>query len=466
MTVNEKIDAWFSGREDEFAAALAPLIAIDSTLGTPAPGAPVGEGAGRALNAALALAKDWGLRVSEDDGYVGLVDLNENEDELHILAHMDVVNVGDGWDTDPFTMVRDGDLIYGRGTDDDKGPAVASLMAMRCVRELGLPLRKNVKLVLGTAEEIGSPDIAHYYAAHPYAPCSFSPDSDFPVTNGERGHYTPEFTAHWESDSEATPRIRTVQGGIKVNVAPGGAVAQIVGLTGADIQSICDEIAAKTGVSFLCTDGETLTIEAIGAEAHASTPDKGKNAICALLELLCALPLARTAALDTVRNLHALFPYGDNAGCALGIAASDAETGTLTLTFSMLKLDENGFWGQFDSRTPLCATQEKCADVVRARVEALGWSYTGEMEHVHLVDENAPFVRTLLRCYEHFSGKPGYCEVIGGGTYVHDIPGGVAFGAGDPGFESRLHGANERARLSQLLMAGRIFASVIAEVCA
>ena len=142
MTVNERIEAWFAGREDEYVSALAPLIAIDSTTGTPEPGKPFGPGPAMALDAALELARKWGLTTGEDEGYVGTVDLNDQPDQLHILAHLDVVGIGDGWDTDPFTLVRNGDLIYGRGTDDDKGPAVAAMMAMRCVKELGLPLGK------------------------------------------------------------------------------------------------------------------------------------------------------------------------------------------------------------------------------------------------------------------------------------------------------------------------------------
>ena len=83
-----------------------------------------------------------------------------------------------------------------------------------------------------------------------------------------------------------------------------------------------------------------------------------------------------------------------------------------------------------------------------------------------MVEADSDFIRTLLDCYEHFSGRKGYCEAIGGGTYVHGIPGGVAFGAGDAEFDSRLHGANERARISQLLLCGRIYAAVIARLCA
>ena len=53
MTVNEQIERWFSGREDELVAALAPLIAIDSTSGQAQPGKPFGPGPAAALAAAL-----------------------------------------------------------------------------------------------------------------------------------------------------------------------------------------------------------------------------------------------------------------------------------------------------------------------------------------------------------------------------------------------------------------------------
>lgn len=470
MTVNEQINLWFDGREDEFAQALAPLIAIDSTTGEAAPGAPFGPGPARALAAALELAEAWGLRTSEDEGYVGLADLNEFEDQLHILAHLDVVGVGEGWETDPFTMVRDGDLIYGRGVDDDKGPAVAALMAMRCVRELGLPLTKNVKLVLGTDEETGSRDIAHYYAHHPFAPNAVTPDSNFPVTNVEKARYAPVFGTKWEkapAAEEAGQRLLSVDGGIRSNVAPGECHARVLGLTAGDALPVCAEVERRTGVTLTAREQDgVLSIEARGAEAHASTPDEGKNAIAALLEVLCALPLAEDEALRAAQNLHQVFPFGDNRGEALGIAQADEHSGALTLTFSVLHLDEEGFSGQFDVRAPLCANRENCSGVVEARFASFGWSCEGQMSEVHAVDPDSDFIRTLLDCYEHFSGKKGFCEAIGGGTYVHEIPGGVAFGAGDAEFDSRLHGANERARLSQLLLCAKIYAAVIANLCA
>lgn len=87
------------------------------------------------------------------------------------------------------------------------------------------------------------------------------------------------------------------------------------------------------------------------------------------------------------------------------------------------------------------------------------------MKPGHQVPADSKFVQVLLRCYEEETGKAGKCVAIGGGTYVHNIPGGVAFGAGDAEFDSHLHGANERARVSALMQAARIYANVIVELC-
>lgn len=472
MTVEEKITQWMAGREDELVEALAPLIAAESTRAEAKPGMPFGKGPALALERALALAERWGFRTENHQGYVGTADLNEREDALHILAHLDVVGAGDGWDTDPYCLVRDGDLIYGRGTDDDKGPLVAAMLAMRCVRELRLPLRKNAKLVMGTDEESGSEDIAHYYATHPFAPYSLSPDADFPVTNIEKAGYAAKFSANWEKcRSENGMRILSIDGGIRVNVAPANCWAVITGVRDEVWESWLKAdlafVSHETGVSLsLEQEGEHYILTAAGVQAHASTPDEGKNAITAMLKALNLLPLADCEAARTVQNLSACFPYGDNRGKALGIAMEDAVSGCLTLTLSMLHLDETGFWGIFDSRAPLCATEENTKQIAERRFASFGWSCEGELHPAHAVDGNSGFVKTLLRAYETFTGRKGYCEAIGGGTYVHEIPGGVAFGAGEHDFDSHLHGANERARISQLLKTAMIYALVISELCA
>ncbi len=54
-----------------------------------------------------------------------------------------LVPAGEGWTvTEPFEpVIKDGKL-YGRGTADDKGPAVTALYAMRAVKRTGTSGKK------------------------------------------------------------------------------------------------------------------------------------------------------------------------------------------------------------------------------------------------------------------------------------------------------------------------------------
>lgn len=77
---------------------------------------------------------------------------------LLLYGHYDVFPVADqdGWKTEPFSPVRDGDRIYGRGSGDNKGQFLAWLAALRWWNEQpdGLPIR--VKAILEGEEEAGS----------------------------------------------------------------------------------------------------------------------------------------------------------------------------------------------------------------------------------------------------------------------------------------------------------------------
>ncbi len=465
MKYQELLEQYIDGKERELVAATARLIAVPSTKGEPAEGAPFGVGPRAALDEALRLAEEWGLTAANYDNYVGTIDLNTQATNLHILCHLDVVDPGSGWDTDPYQLVEKDGLIYGRGVDDDKGPAVISLLAMRAVKELGIPLKQNVRLILGTDEESGSGDIAYYYAREPFAEYTFSPDAEFPVINIEKGAYRPTISQTWAEES-VLPRVSELQGGIRTNVVPPEARAVVLGVEPSAVTALAEELAARTGVGFEVNPIEGGTeLLSHGQNAHASTPDEGVNAITALLELLCALPLADCASTRAIVGLHTLFPHGDNRGEALGIAMEDEISHALTLTLSLMTVTATGFEASFDSRVPVCGTKENCVDVTEAACAAYGFTCEGTMRAVHHTPQESPFIQTLLQCYETYSGKPGFCVAIGGGTYVHEIPGGVAFGAGNLDFDSRLHAANERARISSMLMAAKIYAQAIVELC-
>ena len=466
MITRDQIEAYFADKEKLLVDAVSRLVSIDSTEGKPAPGAPFGPGPAAALKEALAIGSEWGLAVENHEGYVGTADLNGGEDALHILGHLDVVSPGDGWTvTQPFVPKQVDDLLYGRGTDDDKGPVAASLLAMKAVKDLGVPLKKNCKVIMGTNEESGSGDIAWYFARHPYAPAIFSPDAGFPVINTEKGGFRPSFSRSWPEQSEL-PRVKWLHGGIRLNILPGEASAGVEGLTMYDIQPVARGITAHTGVKFTFANENGVTvIRAKGENSHAAMPSEGNNAITGLIALLCALPLAEGGCKDALCGLMALFPHGDCWGRALGIAQKEPVAGELTVAFSLLEVTETGLNGRFDSRVPLCATEENCLNVARAAFENRGFTFQGEQGAPHHVPADSPFIRTLLGRYEEWTGLKGECLSTGGGTYVHDIPGGVAFGCSLPGFDSHLHSADERARISDLMLSAKLFTQIIIDMC-
>lgn len=463
----EMIESYFSAKESDLVEAVSRLVSIPSTKGDAQPGMPFGPGPAAALEEAVQMALELGLSVKNLEGYVGVADLNDLETQVHILAHLDVVAPGDGWTvTEPYTPKLVDGLLYGRGTDDDKGPLVATLFAMKAVKDLGIPLQKNARLIMGTDEECGFADINWYYSHYPYAPCAFSPDAEFPLINIEKGHYRPVFGKTWTLEP-ATPRVISLTGGHTLNVVPNKSEALLRGISYEQLRIYCDQIAPDLEVTFtLSRHDDGVQILSFGQAAHASTPEEGVNALTALLVLLTKLPLGDCASTRAIHDLAALFPHGDTRGNALGINQTD-ESGDLTVNFSQLTLGEQGFTARFDSRIPLCATNETCREKVEAAFARSGISVLSDAElgPVHSVPADSPFVKFLLECYEQYTGQKGECLAIGGGTYVHDIPDGVAFGAHMPEFDSGLHGPNEKAEVSTLLTAAKIYTQAIIGLC-
>ena len=464
----EKIDAYFDdpSRRAQLVEMISRLVRIRSVREEAQPGMPFGPGPAAALAEGLRLAGELGFTTHNYENYVGTADLNDKETALHILCHLDVVGEGTGWTvTGPYEPLEVDGMLYGRGSDDDKGPVAAVLLAMQAVRDLGVPLNRNVRLLMGTDEESGSEDIAYYYSKEPYAPYTFSPDAEFPLINIEKGSYKPVFTRTWAEET-ATPRVTELHGGFRINVLPPEAECVVAGLTAGEAQPYCDAAAAQTGARYELREEEGgLRILCHGTGAHASLPEEGNNAITALLHLLCALPLADTESTSALRSLSALFPHGDCEGKALGIAQADELSGALSLAFSLLEVTGTGLSGQFDSRVPVCADEHNCKAVAEAAFAKAGFHAEGEMAAPHHTPADTPLVKTLLKCYEQYSSRKGECLAIGGGTYVHDIPGGVAFGCAMPGFNGNMHGADEHTCIADQLTAAKIYTQAIIDLC-
>jgi acetylornithine deacetylase/succinyl-diaminopimelate desuccinylase-like protein len=76
-----------------------------------------------------------------------------------VYNHIDVQPASketEPWNSEPFTFTQKGDTYYGRGTTDDKGPALAALFGARAAIEADVPV--NIRFLWEFEEEIGSPN--------------------------------------------------------------------------------------------------------------------------------------------------------------------------------------------------------------------------------------------------------------------------------------------------------------------
>ena len=463
----ELIDAWLDARRDDMVEDVKNLVKIDSQRTEALPGKPYGEGAAKAVAAAEELMKGYGFKVTNYDNYVVTGDFGGEEKALDILAHLDVVPVTEDWTvTAPFEPIEKDGKLYGRGTADDKGPAVAAIYAVRAIKELGLPMKKGVRIILGSDEECGSSDLEYYYSKEVEAPYTFSPDADFPLINVEKARLAKTFCAE-TTESDALPRVLSFNSGAKVNVVPANAEVKLLGASKAEVEAAAQKVQEATGVAFtVAEEADVVTVSAKGVAAHGSTPEHGKNALVAMLVLVKDLQLAQTEGLERLLSVLKLFPYGDTTGEALGVAMSDEVSGALSSCLSILNYDGKVLEGAFDMRAPICATNENLTDVVRSKMEAEKITMeAGELTPAHYVPEDSRLVQTLLESYELYTGIKGKPLYTGGGTYVHELERGVAFGCATVGVDNRMHGDDEFMEIDVIVKSAKIFADAILKLC-
>ncbi|MCR4781559.1 MAG: Sapep family Mn(2+)-dependent dipeptidase [Lachnospiraceae bacterium] len=464
--MNSKVNEWIEAHQDELVNDIMDLCSIDSVKGEALEGKPFGEGPYNSLHAAMELTKKYGFETKNYDNYVAAADFDTSlPRSLDMLAHTDVVPAGEGWTvTEPFKPVIKDGRIYGRGTSDDKGPLLCALYAMRALKETGVELKKGVRLIMGADEECGSSDIEKYYEVEDEAEMTFSPDAEFPLINIEKGHFNGTLFKDFKEDSNL-PRVTYMKAGVAANAVPQKAVLRFEGLDFDKCADAISEVSSKCEVEITKTADDELTV--VGTGAHASTPELGKNAGLAAIELIKALPLYKSEQVEMISKVTSLFPYGVTDGSGIGIKMCDEESHDLTNTLDLFEITPTHIEFTFDSRTPIMATKENCSDVAEKTIRESGFDFaTDGMIPPHVVPGDSEFVQTLLKSYENVTGLKGECLAIGGGTYVHELKNGVAFGAVLPDIDTRMHGADEFFDIDNIIIATKVYAEAIINLCA
>ena len=471
MRYQKEIHDYITSHADEMIADLGEIVAVRSVQGDALENMPFGSEPAKALAIMLDKCQKYGFTTENVDNYAGSADLNQLETTLGILAHLDVVPEGDGWHSDPYKMIYDEQThkLLGRGTSDDKGPAIASLYAMRAVKELQIPMKNNARLILGTNEENGSEDLAYYMQKRTLPPMVFTPDGDYPVINLEKGMCRLKLSFDF---TDGKSNIIKLKAGDVINAVP--AHAEVV-LKGVELEEVEDAVSEVEYSYFpaipetvVNEDNEFVTISVNGESAHASTPEKGKNALTFLLDILNELNRNRKnlngQQFEIIHKLSQLYPYRETNGKACEISASDDISGALTLVCSVMEMDATKLTAYNDIRFPVCCHGENIIAKMKEMLSPISCEAI-LCDEPHYTDENSPFVQTLLHVYEEVTGNQGKCLAIGGGTYVHHIEGGVAFGATFPDTDVHMHGADEFIIREHLLMDAEMIALAITELC-
>lgn len=441
--------------EENMLTDLAALVKHPSKRGEALPGKPFGEGPAAALAEALSIAERMGFRTKNLDNYCGYAEIGEGDDIIGLVAHLDVVPEGDGWKSDPFTMVREGDYVYGRGVSDDKGGAIASLYTLQMIREMGIPLNKRIRVLMGCNEESGSACMAHYNEVEEPITIGFTPDGSFPGIYGEKGMIS-------MSCFSKNTKILSMEGGFVTNAVCHHCVTKVP--ADAVDEGKLKEALVKTplaGFSVTC-DGNVLTVDAQGVAAHASTPMLGVNAASFTMQAL------KEAGMEDdfvdYYNEH-IGTTCDGEGYNLKI---QDEYGELTLNNGIVRMTEGAIECTIDIRVPVTYEEAQLRALVADRLEdEKGKTVVHSIGKPLFFPKDSPMVKALQDAYVKVTGDAeSPLLVIGGGTYAKSIPGIIAFGCEFPGVDNHIHDANEQLEVRELLLQVEIYTEAVKNLLA
>ncbi len=336
--------------------ALVELVRIPSGCDENAAGFPFGPNIDRALRKALEIAAGLGFRIHYGEGgYYGYAEIGEGPEMLGILGHLDVVPAGnvEDWASDPFDPIERDGMLYGRGTQDDKGPLLAALFAVKALLDAGVTFNKRVRFIFGTDEESFWRGIRRYKEKEELPALGFTPDSRFPLVYAEKGL----LQCVLEGPNKCG---LCLTGGSAINAVPDVATSY-----GAHQEELADELRSR-GFSFVRND-EVLIV--VGKAAHAMEPENGINAIARLCIALDALG-TESGAVRFIARYVGEDPY------ATRIFGPCADGPSGQLKFNVGKIDV-GAREQIavDCRIPVTVPKERIASKLSAAAQEHGLAY-------------------------------------------------------------------------------------------
>ena len=455
--LDQKIQQYFDEHREEIIQQIFRLVRIKSVTQFSAPPHPYGDGCAQVLDEAIAMARELGFVTENYDYYAATATQGDGANAIGLGVHLDVVPEGEGWEIcPPYEPTEHNGYLVGRGVADDKGPAVLSFHVAKCIRELGLPMKHGIKIVMGCNEEKGSNCVGHYVSHAKDLPVfSLVPDSTFPVTNGEKGMVfltirTPVLEGN----------LVDAGGGTAGNCVPDSAFAVLSGYTVEQIPCL------GKGIS-VAPDEQGVRITAAGVSAHAAEPEKGVHAIGRLFSALAAHNLvtgSHQMLCDVIPKICSCC-HGE----VFSVPLEDAPSGKLTHVLGILRKKDGQFYMECSMRYPVTAVGASMEEPIYQAVAALGCE-VAFYKNVKpgYVPADDPAIQALMQVYHRICDDGSQPAISSGGTYARVLPRAVAYGCAFPGrvspFGSHrggMHQPDECIAVDDLLLAGRILTEAV-----
>ncbi len=429
--------------KEQYLNSLQTIISYPSVLNEGENGTPFGQAIQDVLEKTLELAQELGFQTYIDpEGYYGYAEIGQGEELLAVLCHLDVVPAGDlkDWQTPPFEATIVGDYLVGRGVQDDKGPSLAALYAVKSLLDDGIQFTKRIRFIFGTDEETLWRCMNRYNQIEEQADLGFAPDSSFPLTYAEKGLLQVKLHGPGWDDLP-------LQAGQALNVVPDKAT-----YAGHRLEELLP-VLDQSEVQYSQTE-DSVTV--LGVSKHSKDAAEGVNAIVGLAESLSLIQPhpALLFIADAVGE--------DATGEALFGPISDEPSGDLSFNLATLVIDQEQSEIGIDIRIPVLADK----DALVARLQEIAASYQLEYEEFDYlaplyVPLDSPLVSSLMAVYQEETGDKTPAMSSGGATFARTMGNCVAFGALFPGAEQTEHQANERAKIDDLYAAMEIYREAI-----
>ena len=152
-------------------------------------------------------------------------------------------------------------------------------------------------------------------------------------------------------------------------------------------------------------------------------------------------------------------------GSGLGINMKSLETGDLTLSVGIVKLNQSNVEIKMNIRYPQGITEKFLDKTLEKKAKENGIKFLKDNHNPPLYfDRDSILVKSLQKSYLDVTGRDEKPVALGGGTYAKLMPNTVAFGPNFVEYRGNPHGINESIDIDMLKQGMLIYALGVLEL--